>query len=68
MADQALIPCVDGSKILLSIILAVLEGVNKWLSNAYPKVSIIVAAYNSQETIEECLKSILALELSSGLF
>ena len=30
--------------------------------NAYPKVSIIVAAYNSEQTIEECLKSILALE------
>ena len=26
---------------------------------AFPKVSIIVAAYNSQDTIEECLKSIL---------
>lgn len=30
--------------------------------NGYPKVSIIVAAYNSEQTIEECLKSILALE------
>jgi cellulose synthase/poly-beta-1,6-N-acetylglucosamine synthase-like glycosyltransferase len=28
--------------------------------NSPPKVSIIVAAYNSQDTIEECLKSILA--------
>jgi cellulose synthase/poly-beta-1,6-N-acetylglucosamine synthase-like glycosyltransferase len=27
---------------------------------AFPKVSIIVAAYNSQDTIEDCLKSILA--------
>ena len=30
--------------------------------NTYPKVSIIVAAYNSEQTIEECLKSILALD------
>ena len=52
---------VDGSKILLSIDLAcTLKGIAKWLSNAIPKVSIIVAAYNSQDTIEECLKSILA--------
>jgi cellulose synthase/poly-beta-1,6-N-acetylglucosamine synthase-like glycosyltransferase len=28
--------------------------------NALPKVSIIVASYNNQDTIEECLKSILA--------
>ncbi len=28
--------------------------------NSIPKVSIIVAAYNSQDTIEDCLKSILA--------
>ena len=34
--------------------------------NAYPKVSIIVAAYNNQQTIEECLKSILALDYSKG--
>jgi cellulose synthase/poly-beta-1,6-N-acetylglucosamine synthase-like glycosyltransferase len=34
--------------------------------NAYPKVSIIVAAYNSEQTIEECLKSILALEYPAG--
>ena len=34
--------------------------------NAYPKVSIIVAAYNSEQTIEECLKSILALEYPVG--
>jgi len=32
----------------------------------YPKVSIIVAAYNSQQTIEECLKSILALDYPKG--
>ena len=30
--------------------------------NCYPKVSIIVAAYNSQDTIAECLKSILELD------
>ncbi len=34
--------------------------------SVYPKVSIIVAAYNSQQTIEECLKSILALEYPVG--
>jgi cellulose synthase/poly-beta-1,6-N-acetylglucosamine synthase-like glycosyltransferase len=34
--------------------------------NVYPKVSIIVASYNSGETIEECLKSILALDYPSG--
>lgn len=33
-----------------------------------PKVSIIVAAYNSQDTIEECLKSILALNYPEGFF
>jgi cellulose synthase/poly-beta-1,6-N-acetylglucosamine synthase-like glycosyltransferase len=32
----------------------------------YPKVSIIVAAYNSQDTLEECLKSILALNYPAG--
>lgn len=36
--------------------------------NEYPKVSIIAAAYNSQETIEECLKSILALNYPVGFF
>jgi cellulose synthase/poly-beta-1,6-N-acetylglucosamine synthase-like glycosyltransferase len=35
-------------------------------NTAKPKVSIIVAAYNSQDTIEECLKSILALDYPSG--
>ncbi len=30
--------------------------------DACPKVSIIVASYNSADTIEECLKSILALD------
>jgi cellulose synthase/poly-beta-1,6-N-acetylglucosamine synthase-like glycosyltransferase len=34
----------------------------------YPKVSIIVAAYNSQDTIEDCLKSILALNYPAGFF
>jgi hypothetical protein len=33
-----------------------------------PKVSIIVAAYNSQDTIEECLKSILSLNYPSGFY
>ncbi len=28
----------------------------------YPQVSVIVAAYNSEQTIEECLKSVLALD------
>jgi len=32
------------------------------------KVSIIVAAYNSQDTIEECLKSILAQNYPSDSF
>jgi cellulose synthase/poly-beta-1,6-N-acetylglucosamine synthase-like glycosyltransferase len=31
-------------------------------SNTFPKISFIVAAYNNQQTIEECLKSILALD------
>jgi len=31
-----------------------------------PKVTIIVAAYNNQDTIEECLKSIFALDYPSG--
>jgi cellulose synthase/poly-beta-1,6-N-acetylglucosamine synthase-like glycosyltransferase len=31
-------------------------------SISYPKISIIVAAYNSEQTIEECLKSILSLD------
>ncbi len=35
-------------------------------ANENPKVTIIVAAYNSQDTIEECLKSILALDYPSG--
>ena len=34
--------------------------------NSFPKVSIIVAAYNSEKTIEECLKSILALDYPSS--
>jgi cellulose synthase/poly-beta-1,6-N-acetylglucosamine synthase-like glycosyltransferase len=38
----------------------------KALESEFPKISIIVAAYNSEQTIEECLKSILALEYPSG--
>jgi cellulose synthase/poly-beta-1,6-N-acetylglucosamine synthase-like glycosyltransferase len=34
--------------------------------DASPKVSIIVATYNNEQTIEECLKSILALDYPSG--
>jgi cellulose synthase/poly-beta-1,6-N-acetylglucosamine synthase-like glycosyltransferase len=33
----------------------------------YPKVSVIVAAYNNQQTIEECLKSILSLDYPDDL-
>jgi cellulose synthase/poly-beta-1,6-N-acetylglucosamine synthase-like glycosyltransferase len=36
--------------------------------NATPKVSIIVAAYNSQDTIEECLKSILGQNYPAAAF
>jgi cellulose synthase/poly-beta-1,6-N-acetylglucosamine synthase-like glycosyltransferase len=36
--------------------------------NEYPKVSIIVAAYNNQETIQECLQSILAQNYPAGFF
>ena len=36
--------------------------------NSTLKVSIIVAAYNSQDTIDECLKSILSLNYPSGFF
>ena len=36
--------------------------------DAFPKVSIIVAAYNSQDTIEECLKSILAQNYPKDFF
>jgi peptidoglycan-N-acetylglucosamine deacetylase len=35
--------------------------------NKYPKITVIVAAYNSQQTIEECLKSILSLDYPEGL-
>ena len=35
---------------------------------ATPKVSIIVAAYNSQETIEECLKSLLVQDYPADAF
>ena len=34
----------------------------------YPKVSIIVASYNNQDTIAECLRSILALDYPEGYF
>jgi len=34
----------------------------------YPKVSIIVATYNSEQTIDECLKAILALDYPTGFF
>jgi|YelNatPaOPRAMG01_1025707.scaffolds.fasta_scaffold16502_3 cellulose synthase/poly-beta-1,6-N-acetylglucosamine synthase-like glycosyltransferase len=33
---------------------------------SYPKVSIIVASYNSADTIGECLKSILTLDYPAG--
>ncbi|HUJ84846.1 MAG TPA: glycosyltransferase [Candidatus Acidoferrales bacterium] len=33
---------------------------------ALPKVSIIVASYNNEQTIEECLRSILALDYPEG--
>ena len=34
--------------------------------NAVPKVSIIVAAYNNEQTIQECLESILTLDYPVG--
>ena len=34
--------------------------------DAFPKVSIIVASYNNEGTIEECLESILALDYPVG--
>jgi cellulose synthase/poly-beta-1,6-N-acetylglucosamine synthase-like glycosyltransferase len=34
----------------------------KVAGNSYPKISIIIAAYNSQQTIGECIESILALD------
>jgi cellulose synthase/poly-beta-1,6-N-acetylglucosamine synthase-like glycosyltransferase len=36
--------------------------------DGYPKVSIIVASYNNQDTIGECLKSILALDYPKDSF
>lgn len=36
--------------------------------NTYPKVSIIVASYNNQDTIGECLQSILALDYPKECF
>jgi cellulose synthase/poly-beta-1,6-N-acetylglucosamine synthase-like glycosyltransferase len=38
------------------------EGLTVVDDDAYPKVSIIVASYNNEGTIEECLHSILALD------
>ncbi len=35
-------------------------------ADVLPKVSVIVASYNSGETIEECLKAILALDYPEG--
>ena len=37
-------------------------------ADVYPKVSIIVASYNNETTIEECLKSILALDYPKDAF
>ena len=37
-------------------------------NDAFPKISIIVASYNNEETIGECLKSILALDYPSDSF
>ena len=37
-------------------------------ADEYPKVSIIVASYNNEGTIEECLKSILALDYPKDHF
>ena len=34
----------------------------------YPKISIIVASYNNQDTISECLQSILALDYPKDHF
>jgi cellulose synthase/poly-beta-1,6-N-acetylglucosamine synthase-like glycosyltransferase len=42
--------------------------VTKVAAKDYPKVSIIVATYNNQETIAECLKSILSLDYPKGYF
>src|SRR5271169_2752975 len=37
-------------------------------SEAFPKISIIVASYNNEQTIEECLKSILSLDYPKNGF
>jgi len=37
-------------------------------ANEYPKVSIIIGSYNNEQTIEECLKSILALDYPKDFY
>jgi len=37
-------------------------------TDEYPKVSIIIGSYNNEQTIEECLKSILALDYPKDYF
>lgn len=37
-------------------------------ADKYPKISIIIGSYNNEETIEECLKSILALDYPKDYF
>ncbi len=41
-------------------------GLSGLADELFPKVSIIVASYNNEQTIEECLKSILALDYPAG--
>jgi cellulose synthase/poly-beta-1,6-N-acetylglucosamine synthase-like glycosyltransferase len=43
-------------------------GDSKVAEQSNPKVSIIVASYNNEDTIEECLKSILAQDYPKDLF
>src|SRR3990170_312892 len=55
-------PIVDGFKILLSILTSYLRGLPEKMDAAsLPKVSIIIAALNSEQTMGECLKSIFEL-------